>query len=473
MRPAVVMNMSVSVPVEHAATDLPVDPLGELESALARTPPSESLAPDVLARFHRLCGELQLAEQISLDESLLRHDTAHQPVASALVIVELVMAMANFALATELAEALYKRLPMDHRVQDTLTRARYYQQTGRVHERPGRELEGLVCPMLWNTVHLLPSGHVHQCCSVWLRRPVGNVFKASLQDIWNSREVSQVREFALQGDYRYCGKVSCPQIQRALFDDNEVNKAFWLHEAPPPPEAPKRFNLSYDLSCNLSCPSCRSRPIVAKGPDLDRIETVTNSVLEMLKQGERVEVTGSGDPFASKSFRRLLTSLNRDEFPRLGITLMTNGQLMQRREWTRFQHLHGMIDAVNVSVDAAEPGTYRQLRRGGELADLLPNLEFIGELRASGAISQFRMCFVVQQLNYREMPDFVALAGRVGADQVHFQMLHDWGSMPAPELARMRVHLSDHPEFQAFVGVLHGLPQAARPQIISDFSYLL
>lgn len=475
------MNMPVMMVVDNSpavpARPLPVDdsdPLATFQDIIARTPDTQSVEPAMLQHFHRLCSDLGIAEFVEIDDQQVLQDARQGSCSGPLVIAELLMAIGRFPLAVALGEVLFGRFPMDHRVQDALARARYYQKLGRVHERPGQELAGKVCPMLWNTVHVLPAGQVHQCCSVWLRTPVGNVFKAPLEDVWRSPEAESVRQSAVDGDYRFCGKMSCPHIQRALFDEGTPQQDFWQADVPPSAPAPTRFNLSYDLTCNLSCPSCRSQPIAAKGEELDRIEKVTNNVIELLKQGERLEVTGSGDPFSSKSFRRLLATVNPQDFPKLRITIMTNGLLMKRREWVRFEHLHGMIDAVNVSVDAATPETYRVLRRGGELEDLLPNLAFIGELRASGAISHYRLCFVAQQLNFREMPAFHALAASVGADQVHFQMLHDWGVIPSAELNHKRVHLSDHPEFHDFIGVIRALPlgSTAKPRIISDFSYL-
>jgi len=477
-RPTIWLRPQGDGPQAHVDTaldeaDIDDDPIAGLERALGATPSTQSVAPEALGRFHRSCRHHGLAQALTIDESQLRQDASGQPAVPSLLVVELMLATGRLALGVELAETLYVRWPMDLRVQDVLTRARLYLKQGRVAERPGLELQGSYCPVLWNSVHVQPGGNVHMCCSVWLRTPVGNVFETPLQDIWRSPEARAMRDLAAEGDYRFCGKIACPAIQRRLFDPATSHSGEWKDEVPAELPAPKRFNLSYDLTCNLSCPSCRSGPIAAKGEELDRIETVTTHVLELLKQGERVEVTGSGDPFSSKSFRRLLTSLNPVDFPKLRITIMTNAQLLRRREWTRFQHLHGMIDAINVSVDAATAESYRQIRRGGELEDLLPNLAFIGELRAQGAIRHYRLCFVVQQQNYREMPAFVAMAEQYNADNVHFQMLHDWGSIPAAQLRQMRVHVQDHPEHAQFLGVLRSLPAPARPRIISDFSALV
>lgn len=447
------------------------DPLADLEQAVQHTPTGQAIAPDDLARFH--LAAQGLFDDVQLEPHTILAESGWRPLVASLVLLELLLTIRQFDLAVQLGELLYAGHPMDHRVQDSLFRARLYRKTGRVAEHPGQELKGNYCPMLWNAVHVLPGGNMHSCCSVWMRTPIGNVYQQSVDEVWHGPQAQAVRQSGLDGDYRFCGKISCPHIQRAAFDDNALSKGFWLTQAPALPAGPARFNLSYDLSCNLSCPSCRKDMIVAKGPELERIERATDALIDALRDADRVEVTGSGDPFASKSFRRLLQRINRNEFPRLRITIMSNGQLMRRSEWPKFEHLHGMIDAVNISVDAAQPETYRVLRRGGELDDLIPNLHFIGELRARGDITQYRLCFVVQQQNYREMGDFYELARAAGADEVHFQMLHDWGTMPAAQLNRQRVHLAEHPEFPDFVECLKALPQEGKPRVLSDFSYLI
>lgn len=467
------------------APEVATDPLALLADAFAATPAAQSVDPDALGRFHAACSLDPTLGAIEVDEAVLLADLAQHGVIDQLVLTELLLALGQFDVAVRVAEHAYTHHPMDHRVQDSLFRARLYRRDGRIADVPGRELTGRYCPLPWNTLHVLSSGNAHQCCSVWLRTPVGNVFRQSPDEIWTSAEAKQVRAGTLDGSYRHCGKMACPQIRWAamndrqdctVVEDGEAGDAvgdFWLTQPPTLSATPRRLNLSYDRTCNLSCPSCRSERFSARGTELDRIERTTDRILPWLRSAERLEVTGSGDPFASKSFRRLLMAIDPATSPRLRITIMTNGLLLDRREWQRFAHLHGMIDAINVSVDAANAGTYRTVRRGGELADLVPNLHFIGELLATGAIANFRMCFVVQQRNFREMPDFVRMAAAAGASQVRFQMLHDWGSMATAELHAQRIHVESHPEHGEFLTMLDSLSRIDRPQILSDFGYLL
>jgi MoaA/NifB/PqqE/SkfB family radical SAM enzyme len=88
--------------------------------------------------------------------------------------------------------------------------------------------------------------------------------------------------------------------------------------------------------------------------------------------------------------------------------------------WNRLD-LWGHVGSVHVSVDAATPETYRKLRPGGQLAQLMPNLYFLGHLRRLQAFDAFQLVFTVRQENYTEMPDFARLARRVGATGVIFR----------------------------------------------------
>jgi hypothetical protein len=107
-----------------------------------------------------------------------------------------------------------------------------------------------------------------------------------------------------------------------------------------------------------------------------------------------------------------------------------------------------------VSIDAARPDTYAELRRGGDFATLLANLRFLGTLRRAGEFNGFRLDFVVQQRNFREMGAFIDLARDVGADAVYFLRLRNWGHIPAEAFRPMDVCDTAHPDHAELLGIL-------------------
>jgi molybdenum cofactor biosynthesis enzyme MoaA len=217
---------------------------------------------------------------------------------------------------------------------------------------------------------------------------------------------------------------------------------------------PVRVLMSQDHSCNLSCPSCRTRLILARKEEQDRLNrTFEEVILPLLRDARQVKITGSGDPFASAHFRYVLKRLGRREFPQLRVQLQTNGLLLDQRAWEELQ-LDGLVESIWVSIDAACAETYAVVRRGGCFAKLLQNFEFLAVLRRQGRIRQLRLDFVVQTLNFREMPDAVEIARAFGFDGMYFQMIRNWGTFTVAEFEGHFIGSPDHPDYGDFLQVL-------------------
>lgn len=301
----------------------------------------------------------------------------------------------------------------------------------------------------------------HQCCASWLPLSCGNLETGDWRDVWNSPAARAVRESMLDGSFRYCNKLLCPRIlgnQLPTRTDpllGEQVLGFIREQTTEMPVGPTTLNLSYDRSCNLSCPSCRTEKFAADSAMRERFEELQErNILPMLKDAESVYITGSGDPFASKNFRSLMSSLSAAEYPKLKITLMTNGMLLTPAEWQKFGNLHGMIETIRISIDGASAASHEAIRRGSRWEVMLQNLQFIGERRRAGEFRSFVLCYVVQRENFREMGDAVDLAKRIGADQVFFDQMSNWGTYTEAEFFEKSVFLPNHPLYEEFLECL-------------------
>jgi wyosine [tRNA(Phe)-imidazoG37] synthetase (radical SAM superfamily) len=181
----------------------------------------------------------------------------------------------------------------------------------------------------------------------------------------------------------------------------------------------------------------------------------------LLRKASTVRISGSGDPFASHHYRTLLKRINRQEFPDLWVALHTNAQLFDEKAWEELQ-LMGKVSDVEISIDAATSATYSVVRRGGNFDRLLNNLEFIKQLRNDSAIGQLVFSFIVQQQNYQEMPAFVILAEKFGADFVDFRMILNWGTSSIEEFNRQFIGNPNHPEYAEYLEILD------RPELQRD-----
>ena len=215
---------------------------------------------------------------------------------------------------------------------------------------------------------------------------------------------------------------------------------------------PEMLTLSYDRTCNLACPSCRTSTYAAEDATRARFDAMQQAeILPLLKNARTVFVTGSGDPFASKTFRRLMEQLGEKEYPDLKFIIMTNGMLFTPRQWAAFPSLHRRVESLRISLDAATGATHELLRRGARWSVMEQNLTFAGTLLADGLIDDFMITFTVQTENFREMGDAVDLAHHVGASHVYFGRMTNWGTFSPDEYQQKAVFVPGHPDHDAFV----------------------
>jgi MoaA/NifB/PqqE/SkfB family radical SAM enzyme len=321
------------------------------------------------------------------------------------------------------------------------------------------DLSDFFCPQPFESFELCANGEVHTCCPAWLPVPIGNFHHQRPEEIWNSAAAQAIRSSILHGTYRYCSRLHCPAIvnrrlpRRADLKD-PYHREIVARKLVRLERRPVRVLMSQDRSCNLSCPSCRTKLILAKKNEQDRLNRIFEAViLPLLRDARQVKITGSGDPFASGHFRYVLKRFSLREFPQLQVQLQTNGLLFDRRAWEELE-LDGLVESVWVSIDAARPETYVVVRRDGSFGKLLQNFAFLGALRRQGRIRQLRLDFVVQALNFREMPEAVDIARAFGFDGIYFQMIRNWGTFTVAEFDRHFIGAPDHPDYGEFLEVL-------------------
>lgn len=337
-------------------------------------------------------------------------------------------------------------------------------------------LKDFFCPRPWEHFEISSGGVAWVCCPAWLSTPIGNCQEADIMDVWNSATSQRIRASILDGSFAYCSQQECPVIQNgnlmrrdALPDarlERIVAQGLTLIDEPP-----RTFNLCYDESCNLACPSCRAQPIRHnRGPAYDERLAIQRRITSSLfaephTESFTVNVTGSGDPFGSKLMRDLLLGIDGAKFPNVAINLQTNGVLLTRKYWRALSKIHGNLGQILVSFDAATPETYAYTRRGGDWERLIQNTRFLAERRAEGAFDWLRLDFVVQKTNFREMPAFIELAKGFGqVDQITFALITDWGSYSPQAFAEHAVWRRDHPEHENFLEVLRS-PLLADPLV--------
>lgn len=337
--------------------------------------------------------------------------------------------------------------------------------------KPTEDLSRFFCELPFSYAEIHRAGKVYLCCPSYSGgRAIGNVFTDSPEKIWNSYRAQAIRAGIHDASFRLCHHTKCPALagrdldsRQRLLESPELGPVI-AAKATALAKGPRTVKLCHDESCNLSCPSCRRHLIVAdkaRQAQLDRM--VNDFIVPFLKDTRLLVLSGDGDPFASKHYRDVLKATKRN-LPLMRIGLHTNGVLCDERAWADCQ-LEGRVDTVEVSIDAAEPDTYAIVRRGGDFARLLRNLDFLAKRRAAGAIKEFQLSFVVQAANFREMPAFVAMGKQFGVDRIRFALIrHWWRGMLPTKYPKARVWGENHPDYDAFLSVLRD-PLIADPVV--------
>lgn len=322
--------------------------------------------------------------------------------------------------------------------------------------RPPLSDASLICTQPFEWCEIREDGRVFLCCPSWLKMPIGNLLQQTLEQIWNGTEARRIRTSVLDGSLQYCNSRRCPRrasvtapVQRlGTVADQEILTALRGRQTRLP-YGPKKLNLCYDRSCNLSCGSCRSQPWAPTQEARDLVARITGRLRQQAAAGvQTLIVSGSGDPFASSAYRELLQGVNAADFPRLqSIELHSNGLLWTPAMWASLEAVHPYVRLAEISVDGASAATYAA-NRGGDYGRLLENLAYIASLPIAVKLS----C-VVQANNFRELPAFAALAAAQGFSAYCSQLVN-WGTFSRVEFAHRAVHLPGHPEHEEFKGAL-------------------
>jgi len=176
--------------------------------------------------------------------------------------------------------------------------------------------------------------------------------------------------------------------------------------------------------CNLKCVMCPHGIGAIESPrDADM------SLLEILWPGmarsEHIHLNGVGEPMMSKPFWEVIDRLQGKKAPL--ISFNTNGLLMTEENVMRL--MRAPIFAISVSLDAATPETYRDIR-GGNFETALAGIERLVEHARPDA--HIVMTYVLMKRNITELADYVKLAAKLGVKFVTLQHLTDT-SVPADQ----------------------------------------
>lgn len=310
------------------------------------------------------------------------------------------------------------------------------------------------CLEPFRRIEILAKGWIALCCPTWLPDFCGNILDMPVSDILQNATRQEILDGMRHGRFDRCTN-HCPHLDEYLVSGRNYRITPCAEIDGRIAGMPYEILFSYDASCNLSCPSCRTSLIVLKpndvsNPEVARMLAIHDKVKELvrmlLRDGHevRLNITGSGDAFASPLYWQYLCELAAEgPPPNLTVTLATNGVSMTADHWQEIKPLWPHIANICVSIDAATEGTYEIVRRGGNWTKLLDNLEHLDGMLQRGelaATAKWHTNFIVQRDNFRDIQSFARWQlGYKNLSSVWFNLIAQWMHMSDDEFNGMAV----------------------------------
>lgn len=183
------------------------------------------------------------------------------------------------------------------------------------------------------------------------------------------------------------------------------------------PGLPKVIAFEVTNRCNLKCVMCPHGIGAIESPR-DADMSLLDALWPGMVQADYVHLNGVGEPMMSKPFWEVVDRLKGKKRPL--IEFNTNGLLMTEENVARL--LQAPVFGILVSLDAATPETYQDIR-GGNFRTALAGIErLVANAKKNLHIV---MTFVLMKRNIQEAGAYVELASRLGIKTVSFHHLTD------------------------------------------------
>lgn len=281
----------------------------------------------------------------------------------------------------------------------------------------------LNCETMLNHLEILGGGGTRTCCTTFVDQSIGNISNQPICSVWGNM-IHRILALSVENHtYSFCKKDMCPYfIGRDSGYNMNLEKEYKKVE-----DFPSVVAIGYDASCNLKCATCRNNVYVAKGDEKKELCSISKRLNdEIISKSKFLIMAGNGELFVSEAYRSVFCS-DAISYPQC-VRILSNGTLFNEKNWNDFKtKVRGKVLAT-FSIDAASKETYEKIRIGGKFENIVNNMEFASKLRKKGELSYLRLNFVVQNLNYTEMEDFVRWGLKLGVDEVFFTKILNWGT---------------------------------------------
>lgn len=312
-------------------------------------------------------------------------------------------------------------------------------------------MEHLVCAHYGYLQLFRNNGDV--CACPWTNLPLcGNLVKDDVYHIFHSKAMEQLHESMIDGSYRYCIHDSCPFLANELPLEEY---GMWI-DTDRPPEWPSKLSISFEQNCNYRCTVCYEKLNHHQGEDEKTLNIIENKLTEVLPHIKNIGGNGRAELFCSPRTLSILSKWEPNDPENAEAELETNGSLFDEKNWEKISNLGKYYLKVHITVMSFENSTYQYLS-GAKIPveRVLDNLRFAKSLREKGIINCLELATVVQEANFRTLPDFTRRCiEEFGADKVRLRRFNPNVCQPKYINWFWDIRNPEHPYFSEYQKVL-------------------
>ena len=198
------------------------------------------------------------------------------------------------------------------------------------------------------------------------------------------------------------------------------------------PDLPAVLYIETTNRCDSLCQTC-IRTFQTLEPPKDLTLDELTKLVDQFPRLQRVLLHGIGEPLLNPQLFEMIAYLKGR-----GVAVVFNSDAIGLKEKKRRALIDSGLDELRVSMDAATPETYRAIRGVPMFHRVVENVTALVDLQRETAATTPRVSlwFTVMKNNLRELPDFIRLAGKIGAAEVNVQRLIYYGQgMAVQELS--------------------------------------
>ena len=280
---------------------------------------------------------------------------------------------------------------------------------------------------------------------------IGDPQKETLEEIWNGERAEFVRNMMREGNFACCNRQDCPYCMGDGLEEIDEQEAKNYQKK----EFADTLFVAYDQFCNHACPSCRCEVFRPDDAYKKRMQHIKEIVLPHANNVRTRDTCGRGDCFSSPYIMEFLQELRpvRDDY---ALSFETNGVLFDKEHWDKLKHLHPYYKKLIVTANSFDRETYCYLSGGFDnLERCMNNLHFASELRKKGDINEFVICMIVQESNYKQIPDFIQTClSEFDPDYVWIKPINLWFGMSEEDYWFKNVLNPLHPYHKDYLRIM-------------------